>query len=327
MTDLGRGQSEPPAPGSGPTGPTIGIRKLSVAGFIGIVVVYLAIVQGLGVLTRTVSGSGLSAARTPSGDRARLRCGVPRGDEHLGARGRIRWVKASWSSSRSRSIQGALGPLDHAPGVEGGLELLGQGASEFGLGRGREQGPHQCGIGLQGADLTRVPAPQVSRIHIQGPDRAAAQLDGNAQPRADLDLDKVRAISPQRRSRVASCITAGTGQATIRPVAGADSHAPPDTGAPGLASWLPGTPGVAAPAANLSRAIRGRGRIRTLQQERLSRPRRSSGSFRCRVRYRARCRCRRRRRGWWSEAGRRPCWAEGRVWRSRPRGSPRRRWW
>jgi hypothetical protein len=71
MTDLGRGQSEPPAPGTGPTGPTIGIRKLSVAGFIGIVVVYLAIVQGLGwVLTRTVSGSGLSAARTPSGDRA-----------------------------------------------------------------------------------------------------------------------------------------------------------------------------------------------------------------------------------------------------------------
>ena len=48
MTDLGRGQSEPPAPGTGPTGPTIGIRKLSVAGFIGIVVVYLAIVQGSG---------------------------------------------------------------------------------------------------------------------------------------------------------------------------------------------------------------------------------------------------------------------------------------
>src|SRR5215217_4403221 len=68
--------------------------------------------------------------------------------------------------------QGALGPLDHAPRVQRGLELVGKGAGELGLGRapGREQGPHQCAIGLQGADLTRVPAPGIDGIHIQGPD-------------------------------------------------------------------------------------------------------------------------------------------------------------
>lgn len=47
--DLGSGQPETPAP----TDPTVGVRRLPVAGFVGIVVVYLLIVQGLGwVLTR-----------------------------------------------------------------------------------------------------------------------------------------------------------------------------------------------------------------------------------------------------------------------------------
>jgi hypothetical protein len=36
--------------------------------------------------------------------------------------------------------QGALGPLDQAPGVQGGLELVGQAAGELGLARGRGRG-------------------------------------------------------------------------------------------------------------------------------------------------------------------------------------------
>jgi hypothetical protein len=43
-------------------------------------------------------------------------------------------------------------------------------AGELGLGRGREQGPHQCAIGLQGADLTRSQplgsTPYTSRVPI-----------------------------------------------------------------------------------------------------------------------------------------------------------------
>lgn len=51
MTDVGSDHPGNPEPGT--TDPTVGIRRLRVAAFIGIVVVYLLIVQGLGaVLTR-----------------------------------------------------------------------------------------------------------------------------------------------------------------------------------------------------------------------------------------------------------------------------------
>src|SRR5215217_1410969 len=105
--------------------------------------------------------------------------------------------------------QGPLGSLDQAPGVKRDLELLSQGTFELGLGGGPEQAGHHPGIGLQGADLALVPASRVGRVHVQGADWAAAQLHRHTQPRADLDLDKVKAISPQRRSMVASRMTAG----------------------------------------------------------------------------------------------------------------------
>jgi hypothetical protein len=50
MTDLGSDQPETPAPRTAPADPTVGIRKLPVAVFIGIAAVYLVIVQGLAQL-------------------------------------------------------------------------------------------------------------------------------------------------------------------------------------------------------------------------------------------------------------------------------------
>jgi hypothetical protein len=35
--------------------------------------------------------------------------------------------------------QGALGPLDQPPGIQRGLELVGQGTAELGLGPGQQQ--------------------------------------------------------------------------------------------------------------------------------------------------------------------------------------------
>jgi uncharacterized protein len=55
MSDLGSDSSVAPTPRVTPTDPTVGVRRLPVAAFIGIVVVYLLIVQGLGaVLTRAL---------------------------------------------------------------------------------------------------------------------------------------------------------------------------------------------------------------------------------------------------------------------------------
>src|SRR5215217_3837114 len=85
--------------------------------------------------------------------------------------------------------QGALGPLDQSPRLQRHLELVGQRTFELSLGRRPEQAGHHPGIGLQGADLAVVPAAGVDGIHVQGADGAAAQLDGNTQPRTDLDLD------------------------------------------------------------------------------------------------------------------------------------------
>ena len=75
--------------------------------------------------------------------------------------------------------QRPLGPFDQAAGVKCCLELVGQGATELGLGRSQEQAGHDSGIGLGGNDFGVVPAPRVGRI--QGADRAATQLDGDAQ--------------------------------------------------------------------------------------------------------------------------------------------------
>src|SRR5215217_8766761 len=102
---------------------------------------------------------------------------------------RRRWVKASWSSRRSRSISAPLARSIN-PRIHGDLELLGQGALELGLGRGSEQAGHHPGIGLQSADLGVVPLPWVHGVQIQGPDRATAQRDWDTQARANLDLDK-----------------------------------------------------------------------------------------------------------------------------------------
>jgi hypothetical protein len=86
--------------------------------------------------------------------------------------------------------QRALGLLDQHPGVQGSLELGGQGTFDLSLDRGCEQAGHHPGIGLQGPDLGVVPAPWVDGVDVKGSDRAAAQLDGDADPRADLDLDE-----------------------------------------------------------------------------------------------------------------------------------------
>src|SRR5829696_1149731 len=66
-------------------------------------------------------------------------------------------------------------------------------AGELGLGRGREQGPHQCAIGLQGADLTRVPAPGIDAIHIQGPDLL---VEFPAAPERDLPVGRTGPFHP-----------------------------------------------------------------------------------------------------------------------------------
>jgi hypothetical protein len=89
------------------------------------------------------------------------------------------------------------------------MELVGQGAAELGLGASQEQAGQNPGIGLCGNDFGIVPAPRVSRIQIEGADRATAQLDWTLRPERIWTSTKVRAISPQRRSMVASCITAG----------------------------------------------------------------------------------------------------------------------
>jgi hypothetical protein len=70
------------------------------------------------------------------------------------------------------------------------FEIVGQPAAPLGLGGRPEQGRDQPGIGLQGADLGRIPPAGGGRVHIQGADRAAAELDWDAQPRPDLQLDK-----------------------------------------------------------------------------------------------------------------------------------------
>jgi uncharacterized protein len=63
MSDLGSDRPETPAPAAG-TDPTVGIRQLSVAGFLGIVVVYLATIQGLGfALTRGLDTSYAAPTR------------------------------------------------------------------------------------------------------------------------------------------------------------------------------------------------------------------------------------------------------------------------
>ena len=76
----------------------------------------------------------------------------------------------------------APGLVDQAPSVQGDLELLGQAAAGMTPHGGPEQGRHQPGIGLQGADLGRIPATRGGGVHIQGADRATAQFYRDAQP-------------------------------------------------------------------------------------------------------------------------------------------------
>jgi hypothetical protein len=59
-----------------------------------------------------------------------------------------------------------LGLLNHVPSLQRDLELGGQPAAPLGPGGRPEQGRDQSGIGLQGTDLGRVPAPRGGRVHV-----------------------------------------------------------------------------------------------------------------------------------------------------------------
>jgi hypothetical protein len=52
------------------------------------------------------------------------------------------------------------------------LQLLGQLPLDGGRRGGPQQAGHHPGIGPQGRNLTVVPVPRASRVHLQGPDRA-----------------------------------------------------------------------------------------------------------------------------------------------------------
>jgi hypothetical protein len=102
---------------------------------------------------------------------------------------RRRWVNASCASRRSRSISAPLA-RSISPRESTATRSCWARAPVSSPWRPPRAGWPPPGQRPAGRGPQCRPGPRVDGVHVQGADRAAAQLHWDAQPRADLDLDK-----------------------------------------------------------------------------------------------------------------------------------------